>query len=198
MQITKRSKQTKGGNPNFVRFVYFVVKRLHAMNRQRGLFSASIMLLLTSCGFAPETLSWSDPRLTPLLKAVEDVDRGSLGFTPIDRASSVRLESRPRAGYDAMLHIYGQTSRTIAFRKTADGYKWIHEQETYTGQKTYTSVDGTSHEHISVTYGIEPVSGHAPNKLHIVYWGEDPRLPADRPLTLQQIRPIIHEWNKSK
>jgi hypothetical protein len=168
------------------------------MYRQQMLSVAVLMLLLASCGFISEEVSWNDPRLSPMLKAIDAVDRASLGFTPIDRSSSVRLESRPRAGYEAMLHIDGKTSRTIAFRKTTDGYKWIHEQETYTGPKTYKSVDGTFHEQIVITYGIESVSGHAPNKLHVVYWGEDPRLPAYQPLTLEQVRPIIAEWSKTK
>jgi hypothetical protein len=168
------------------------------MYQQRALWVATFALLFASCGFIPQKVSWDDSRLIPLLKAIEAVDRSSLGFTPIDRSSTVRLESRPRAGYDAMLHIDGKTSRTIAFRKTPDGYKWIHEQETYTGPKTYKNVDGTFHEQIVITYGIEPVSGHAANKLHVEYWGEDPRLPAHQPLTLEQVRPIIAEWNKTK
>src|SRR4051812_27869093 len=101
---------------------------------------AALMLLLPSCGFIPEKVSWSDPRLSPLLKAIDAVDRASLGFTPIDRSSIVRLESRPQAKYDAMLHIDGKTSRTIAFRRTPEGYKWIHEQEIHTGPRTYKTV----------------------------------------------------------
>lgn len=92
----------------------------------------------------------------------------------------------------------GRPYATIAFRKTPEGYKWIHEQEAYTGPKTYTNVDGTFHEQIVVTYGTEAVSGHALNKLQVEYWGEDSRLPANQPLTLEQVRPIITEWNKSK
>jgi hypothetical protein len=158
-----------------------------------------VILTLACCGFFPEKVSWSDPRLVLMLKAVEAVDRASLGFTPISRTSTVRLEDRPRAGYDAMLHIDGATSRTIAFRKAADGYRWIHEQEAYTGPKTYKTVDGTFPEQIVITYGIEPVSGHAPNKVHIEYWGEDPRLSADRySLTWYQVRPVIAEWQKAK
>ena len=168
------------------------------MYRQRALWATTLALLFASCGFIPQKVSWDDSRLIPLLKAIEAVDRSSLGFTPIDRSSTVRLESSPRAGYDAMLHIDGKTSRTIAFRKTANGYKWIEEQECYTGPKSYTTVDGTSREQIFVTYCIEPVSGHAPNRLHVDYWGEDPRLPAHQPLTLEQVRPIIAEWNHTK
>jgi hypothetical protein len=168
------------------------------MHRQRSFLLAFVTLLLVSCGFVPEKVSWSDTRLAPMLKAIDAVDRSSLGFTPIDRTSTVRLESRPRAGYDAMLHIHGKTSRTIAFRKTPEGYKWIHEQEIYSGPKTYTTVDGTFHERIVVTYGTEAVSGNAPNKLYIEYSGEDSRLSAHQPLTLEQVRPIIAEWNKTK
>lgn len=159
---------------------------------------ALAILALASCGFVPEKVSWSDPRLALMRKAIEAVDRDSLGFTAIDPTSTVRLESHPRAGYDAMLHIYGQTSRTIAFRRTPEGYKWIHEQETYSGPKTYTTVDGTFHEQIVVSYGTEAVSGHTPNKLHVEYWGEDSRLLPHQPLTLEQVRPIIAEWNKTK
>lgn len=168
------------------------------MHRLLPLIAMCQMFLLASCGFVPEKVSWSDPRLAPMLQAIAAVDRAALGFTPIASTSSVRLELRSGGGYDAMLHIAGATSRTVAFRKTPGGYQWIHEQESHTGPKTYTTADGTLQERISVTYGTAPISGHAPNQLHIVYWGEDPRLPAHRPLTLEQVRPIIAEWKKGK
>jgi hypothetical protein len=168
------------------------------MYQRRPFWAASLALLFASCGFIPQEVSWDDSRLIPLLKAIEAVDRSSLGFTPIDRSFKVRLESRPLERYDVMLHIDGKTSRTIAFRKTANGYKWIEEQECYTGPKSYTNVDGTFREKIFVTYGIESVSGAAPNQLHVDYWGEDPRLPAHQPLTLEQVAPIIAEWNHTK
>jgi hypothetical protein len=56
-----------------------------------------------------------------------------MGFTPIDRTSDLKLEWRPRDGYDAMLHVYGRTSRTIAFRRTDTGCEWIGEQEIFDG-----------------------------------------------------------------
>src|SRR5437899_10855764 len=87
------------------------------MHQQRSFLATAMMLLLVSCGFVPEKLSWSDPRLAPMLKAIEAVDRLSLGFTAIDRSSSVRLESRTGGAYDAMLRIGGQTARTIPLRK---------------------------------------------------------------------------------
>jgi hypothetical protein len=166
---------------------------------QRAAFSvaaAGLLILLASCGFVPEKVSWSDPRLAPMIKAIDAVDRASLGFTPIDSKATVRLESRARSGYDAMLHIDGGTSRTIAFRKTADGYKWIHEQEIHTGPKSYTTLDGTFREQIVITYETERIAGRAPNEIEINYFGEDARLAGGRPLTLVQIAPIIAEWKK--
>lgn len=172
--------------------------KLDPQRPRRVLPAALLALALASCGLIPEKVAWDDPRLVPLLRAVEAVDRASLGFSPIDRASStVRLESRPRAGYDAMLHIDGRPVRTIAFRKTAEGYRWIHEQEIFTGPKTYDTPDGNLQEQIVITYGLEPVSGHAANQVHVEYWGEDPRLPAHRPLTLAQVAPILADWKKS-
>lgn len=168
------------------------------MNRRSRPFATGLLLLLASCGVLPEKVSWSDPRLAPMLAAIAAVDRASLGFTPIDRSSIVRLESDPRAGYDAMLHIEGRTSRTVAFRRNAGGYEWIHEQEIHTGPKTYESPDGTLDEQIVVTYERQRISGHEPGKLHVEYWGEDPRLPANQPLTLDQVRPILAEWDRTQ
>lgn len=107
---------------------------------QRTFFSAVVMLLLASCGFVPEKVSWSDARLAPMIKAIEAVDRSSLGFTPIDPNSTVRLESRSRQGYDAMLHIDGQTlrnhrlpqdARRLQMDSRAGGIYWtqnLHER----------------------------------------------------------------------
>ena len=154
--------------------------------------------VLSGCGFVPEKVSPSDPRITPMLQAAASFDRATYGFTPIPTNGDIRLESRPRAGYDAMLHFYGDTSRTIAFRKMPDGYKWIHEQETFTGPNLYTNVDGVFHEEIVLTYGIEPTSGHTANKLHVEYWGDDARLTSNRyDLTLTQARSILEEWGQT-
>lgn len=92
-----------------------------------------------------------------------------------------------------MLHIYSKTSRTIAFRKDGNNYRWIGEQETFQGPKQYTSVDGTFYETICLNYDIEPVSGFPINQLGISYFGEDPRLKKST-LTLEEIKPILKEW----
>ena len=152
--------------------------------------------VLASCGFIPQNVSLSDPRIKPLLDAVAATDRASLGFTPISPDAKVRWERRPRRDYDAMLHIYGRTSRTIAFRRTAEGFRWIGEQEIYTGPHTYDSVDGKYREQISVTYETEPVATHGLplGELRIMYRGEDPRLRKQKGLTWTDIKPILNEW----
>lgn len=93
-----------------------------------------------------------------------------------------------------MLHIYSKTSRTIAFRKTKDGYRWIGDQEIFEGPKEFKTPDGISHEILCLTYEIEPMSGHALNGLTIDYAGEDPRLRYPRKLALADVKPILKEW----
>ena len=129
-----------------------------------------------------------------MLEAIDAVDRESLGFTPIPADADVRLEIRGGAEYDAMLHVYSDTHRTIAFRKTPEGYRWIAEQEQHYGPKSYQTVDGEFQEHIVVEYQREPVNGIPTNQIHISYWGEDPRFPRRDDLTLPFIKPILEEW----
>jgi len=164
------------------------------------LLTASVICLTAGCGFVPEKVSLSDTRVVPLVQAATNFDRAVYGFTPIPINGEVRLEGRPRAAYDAMLHFYGETSRTIAFRKIPTGWKWIHEQETFTGPNLYTNVDGVFHEEVVLTYGIEPTSGHSAHKLHVQYHGEDSRLTASNQydLTLAQATPILEEWKQKR
>ena len=114
----------------------------------------------------------SDPKLQPMLTAAAFFDRVGYGFSPMPTKADVRLEVRSGRAYDAMLHIYSRTSRTIAFRKIDKGYRWIGEQESFQGPKQYTTVDGTFYESISLTYDIEKVSGYPINRLNISYWGK--------------------------
>jgi len=152
---------------------------------------------MIGCGFVPEKVSPSDPRVIPLIQAAASFDRATYGFTPIPTNGDIRLESRPRPNYDAMLHFYGDTSRTIAFRKTPSGFKWIEEQEIFTGPNLYTNVDGVFYEEICLTFGMESSAGYSTKKLHVDYWGDDSRLTSNRlNLTLAQARPIIEEWKQ--
>jgi hypothetical protein len=104
------------------------------------------------------------------------------------------LEEGGKAPYDAMLHIYADTSRTVAFRKTSDGYKWIAETEEHYGPKNYTNIDGTFQEMLVVEYQIETVNGIPTNEIWVSYYGDDSRLAGKEPLTLAGIRPILEEW----
>ncbi len=155
---------------------------------------------LSGCGFVPEKVPLTDPRLAPMLRAIAAVDRASLGFTPIATNADVRLESRPRAGYDAMLHISSSTSRTIAFRKDGDGYRWIGEQEIHVGPKTYTTPDGPYHEEIVISYELERIelgaTGVPLHQVFVSYNGEDARHTQRYNLTLDDVRPILAEWKQ--
>jgi hypothetical protein len=163
---------------------------------QRRIQFVSICFLSVACGLIPERVARDDERLAPLWAAIAAVDREALGFTEIDPNAEIRLEGKQLGGddYDAMLHISGVTSRTISFRKVGEAYKWTGEQETHTGRDSYTTVDGTFKESITVTYETEPVSGSPLNSVSVRYSGEDPRLAHRLELTLEDVLPILQEW----
>src|SRR5678816_3307218 len=148
------------------------------MPRSVRLLFLLITVELLGCGVVPEKVSLTDPRLVPMLRAIAVVDREVLGFTPISPNSDVRLESRPRDGYDAMLHIYANTRRTIAFRKDKDGYRWIGEQEIHKGPKTYNTPDGPSQRRDCdfIRTGASGGDWSAVTAGHVRYHGEDTRL----------------------
>lgn len=95
---------------------------------------------------------------------------------------------------DALLHIYADTARTVAFRKTPDGYKWIGETEEHYGPKSYTNVDGKFQEEPAVTYQTEHLDGTPTNQVRISYCGNDKRLAGHDGLTLEATKPILEEW----
>jgi len=151
-------------------------------------------LLMSGCGIFPKNVAIDDPRVQPLLKAASTFPRSQYGFSPIPTTGYVHLESRSRPAYDAMLHMSGRTSRTIAFRKTVDGYTWIGEQEIFKGPNEHKTVDGTFKEQVCLTYEIEEISGFPRNRLNITYAGEDPRLAGREDLSLAEVKPILKEW----
>jgi hypothetical protein len=178
----------------------FTMRRINFAMRNGFNFLFILAIIgLIGCGFVPEKTSLTDPRVIPMIQAAATFDRATYGFTPIPTNGFVYLEGHSRAGYDAMLHFNGDTSRTIAFQKIPTGYKWIEEQEIFTGPNLYTNVDGIFHEEICLTYGIRSVSGYSTNKLHVEYWGDDSRLASNRyDLTLSQIKPILAEWHEKQ
>ena len=116
-----------------------------------------------------------------------------MGFTDIPADAPMRLQSRRRAGYDAMLHVGGRTKRTIAFRQSGEEYVWIHEQETFEGPRTYDTPDGVLKESITITFESSLVSGAPLNKLDILYSGPD-EMAFVQDLALDQVRPVLARW----
>ncbi len=167
------------------------------MDKHRVAFVTSFavcIFFILGCGILSQEMALDDERIAPMLKAIHQVDRASLGFTPIPEDATVILEKGHQT-YDVMLHVYsGNSQRTIAFLKTPDGYRWIHEQEIHTGPQRYTTSEGTSNEQIVITYETERVSGVPLNQINIIYFGEDPRLSQRSNLTLDDVIPIIEEW----
>jgi len=149
---------------------------------------------ILGCSILSSGMTVDDERIAPMMEAINDVDRSSFGFTSIPKDSQIILEEGHQT-YDVMLHIYSsKSSRTIAFLKTPDGYKWIHEQEIHSGPKKYTTPDGTFNEQIVITYETVRVSGVPLNQINIEYYGNDPRLSNQSNLTLSDVTPIIQEW----
>ena len=129
-----------------------------------------------------------------MVNAIAAVDRASFGFTPIPTNAEVCLERGSRLGYDAMLHIYAGTHRTIAFRKTPGGYRWIGEQEKFYGPKMYADVDGAFQENVVIEYQTEPVNGIPTNQVQVSYYGQDARLADRKDLSVAQVRPFLDQW----
>lgn len=158
-------------------------------------FATQSVILSTSS--APQYFNTDNGEMRPFISALNAVDRASLGFTSIPAYARVEIERTvPPATYDVMLHIYAETSRTIAFKKQGDGYLWVGEQETHTGPNKYLSADGYFNEEITVTYDTVYLSGAPLNTVHITYDGDDLRLKGKLNLTLRDIQPILEEWKK--
>ena len=158
----------------------------------------SIIALLCSvvvaCHLMPEKVTSDDPRVKAMFEAMAKIDRKALGFTPVSRDASIRLEQGPRHGYDAILHIDGKTSRTVAFRSVRSGYEWIGEQEIFEGPRKYKTVDGEVQESITLNYDKVPISGFPINELSVVYHGDDHALEWPRQLSLETVRPTLTRW----
>jgi hypothetical protein len=100
-------------------------------------------LVLKSCHVVPQRVAMDDPQIQSLLQAAASFDRTNYGFTPIPKAADVRLEFSSGGRYDAMLHINAKNSRTIAFRKTSDGYQVI--PNSVSGRPVSAALRGSEH-----------------------------------------------------
>lgn len=160
----------------------------------------SLSLILGGCGGKqgiPQQISADDPQLQPFAEAISRVDRVAMGFTPQPISGDIRI-TKTSGYYDAMLHIANRPglSRVIAFKKIGDSYQWFFEQEQHAGTKTYPDPDGLHHQEVVfILHYTEAGSGYPAHQTAVTYTGEDPRL-ADRPLTLEYVRPILQEWER--
>lgn len=161
--------------------------------------SCLLTVALVGCGLIPERVAFDDERMQPLLAAVDEVDREELGFTELSPDAEYRLEGKAWKGwntYDAMLHVYGRTSRTIAFRRAANGFVWIGEQESTQGPGRFDSPDGVLREQITITFDRAGVYGTPRDQVHVSYQGEDPTLAWPNELTLSEVVPILERWRR--
>lgn len=101
----------------------------------RYLLTIIAVVMFAGCGLIPEKVSLKDVRLKPMFEAMGRVDRKSLGFTPVDPDALIRLEYMPRSGYDAMLHIDGRSSRTVAFRRIPLGMNGSANRRSLEGRR---------------------------------------------------------------
>lgn len=139
-------------------------------------------------------LRMKDERFKPFWDALSKIDRQALGFTPI--SPDARVEYEGTIGEtDVMLHVYGDTSRTVTFRKLGDSYQWIHEQEIHEGKDKWTDYDGAVWvESITIEYQTEDINGIPLNTIWIDYTGRDSRTSSQDGLSLKDVQPIIEEW----
>ena len=170
------------------------------MTRMRGAAAlrevfVGIAFVLSGCGYFPEHVKSDDPRVVELLAAANAFDRSSRGFSPIDPKADLRLEWRPHADYDAMLHIYDhRTEHTIAFRRGPAGFEWMREQEIFRGPREYETPDGKYREQIAITCSTPGPSTTAGDLVYVSFDGDDPRLKWPLEPTLADVRPILEEW----
>lgn len=146
--------------------------------------------------YFPQVVTGSSAEIAPMLEARRAAGAEELGFTPIEPDASIEIERTygEAPNYDVMLHVDGSTSRTIAFKQEGQAYRWVGEQETFTGPKEYLSGYSYQHETLSMTFDTVTLSGAPLNHLHFMYRGEGPRLKDDWGLTYDDVFPILVEW----
>jgi hypothetical protein len=156
--------------------------------------------IIAEMSSAPRYFNADNEEMLPFIAALNAIDRTSLGFTLVPANARVEIEHTvPPATYDVMLHIYADTSRTIAFKRKDDGsYVWVGEQEIHTGPNKYLSADGYFNEEVTITYDTVYLSGAPLNRVYITYRGDNAQLQWRDDITLEEIQPILEEWKNTK
>jgi len=139
-------------------------------------------------------LSSKDPELAPILEAMEEIHPASLGFEPIPETGiRLRVSNRKGGDYNATVD-FGHT--WIAFKKVKDRYKLAVQEESHDGPGIMQTPDGPTPEHLFISYATAP-GWTPPNTMVILYSGEDSRLRGNRTLTMEDIRPVLREWENA-
>ena len=143
--------------------------------------------------------------------------RAKYGFTPLPTNGWMKVESIDRENwsasypppvYDVMLHFYDGSAgagykyqaRTVGLKKVEGRLVWIGEQQLFHGPKTYTTVDGTFNEQITITFETEQMAyvGTTLTGTAVTYSGPNARLAGKRQhadnLTINQVGPFLREW----
>jgi hypothetical protein len=182
-----------------------------------GLFGGSVLVLLlvlvkpliemqNDTHFPQGPYDMTSPKLRPF-QAMYAAPRTQYGFTAYPKHASVMVETRTgadakTAGYDAMLHIYSGerihsgTEWDVSFKRVNGQYRWIGEQETWTGPHGHMTRDGELvTESISISYNTQPglFVGEV-NTLQVSYTGTNTKLSSKDNLTLKDVRPILKQW----
>jgi hypothetical protein len=157
----------------------------------------SAPLAVQGLSYLPQSVDINSPEVQAMLLARSEAGAEERGFTPIDPTARIEIDrtTADDPNYDVMLHIYGSTSRTVVFRQDGADYKWLGEQETFTGPGQFPTSTGYSNEQISIMYDTVYLSGAPLNQIYILYFGDDQRLLGRQDLTLNDVRPILIEWN---
>ncbi len=141
----------------------------------------------------------ADESIKPFLQAINQSNRLSYGFLPLPVDAQVMIYDYGSevnvavfSGSKVFVNQYenwecGDTEWDISLVKVDNVLKWTGESEYHVGPNRY--------EGITITYYTNPKVVH-PNTLTVKYKGEDLRLKEPN-LTLEDIRPILAEWEKS-
>jgi hypothetical protein len=124
----------------------------------------------------PRCTTVDDETMLPFINAREAAGAEQYGFTPLEPDARVEIHriAGDKAAHDVVLHIYGSTSRTIAYKEVGDSFVWLGEQEIHRGPGEFLSEGFKRKEEIVITYETVYLSGAPPNQVYVTYTGENP------------------------
>jgi hypothetical protein len=142
----------------------------------------------------------SDPKLKPMVDALNASKRLSLGFSPITNQDHIKLEDGWGAGDAGMSASNDFSDHYIQFKRTGDWYVWIYESEEFKGpEKWYDSDAAEWQETITLQYQVLEINGGPVKDLMVDYIGHDPRLQNNSQNwylsnKVQTVKPVLDEW----